>query len=165
MAFIYAFIVMTLTGFFFSCITVIPLQQIFGFKDDSEAFNILMNIFFTIGFFLPVVYWIYKSKHKSKYSYSNKFSSNLVAKPVNNTKQKPKKNKPGLLAGLVGGIVSTSNQAYKDAHEPKKYTDNELNNWDLTEEQKKAVKSGNFEPWNFEEENLEEDDYYHGDDE
>ena len=157
-----AFIIMTLTGFFFCCITVIPLQQIFGFKDNSETFNTLMYIFFTIGFFLPVVYWIYKSKHKSKYTYNQNTSNNTT---VNTTRKKTKKNKPGLLAGLVGGILSASNQAYKDANESKKYTDKELDNWDLTEEQKKAVKSGHFEPWNFEEENLEEDDYYHGDDE
>ncbi len=37
-------------------------------------------------------------------------------------------------------------------------------NNELTDEQKSEVKKGNYDPWNFEEEDLEEDDYYFEDD-
>ena len=37
-------------------------------------------------------------------------------------------------------------------------------NNELTDEQKNEVKKGNYDPWNFEEEDLEEDDYYYEDD-
>ena len=33
-------------------------------------------------------------------------------------------------------------------------------NNELTDEQKSEVKKGNYDPWNFAEEDLEEDDYY-----
>lgn len=45
------------------------------------------------------------------------------------------------------------------------YTDEELRNLDLDEDQIKEVREGNQEPWDFEEENLEEDDYFYEDDE
>ena len=35
---------------------------------------------------------------------------------------------------------------------------------ELTEEQKEELKNGNYDPWNFEEEDLEDDDYYFDDD-
>ncbi len=34
---------------------------------------------------------------------------------------------------------------------------------ELTKEQKEEIKKGNYDPWNFEEEDLEEDDYYYDD--
>lgn len=37
-------------------------------------------------------------------------------------------------------------------------------NEELTDEQKKEVENGNYDPWNFEEEELEDDDYYFEDD-
>lgn len=37
-------------------------------------------------------------------------------------------------------------------------------NDELTKEQKDEVKKGNYDPWNFEEEDLEDDDYYFDDD-
>ena len=43
------------------------------------------------------------------------------------------------------------------------YTDKELDNYGLEEWQKKLVKEGKYMPWNFEEEDLEEDDYYSDD--
>lgn len=36
-------------------------------------------------------------------------------------------------------------------------------NNELTDEQKEEIKKGNYDPWNFEEEDLEEDDYYYED--
>ena len=44
------------------------------------------------------------------------------------------------------------------------YTDEELDNYGLEDWQKEEVKKGNYDPWNFEEEELEEDDYYSEDD-
>ena len=37
-------------------------------------------------------------------------------------------------------------------------------NNELNEEQKEEIKKGNYDPWNFEEEDLEDDDYYFEDD-
>lgn len=39
--------------------------------------------------------------------------------------------------------------------------DNDLYN--LTKEEKKLVNDGNYDPWNFDEENIEEDDYHYDD--
>lgn len=35
---------------------------------------------------------------------------------------------------------------------------------ELEKEQKEEVEKGNYDPWNFEEEDLEDDDYYYDDD-
>ena len=40
----------------------------------------------------------------------------------------------------------------------------EMENQGLEDWQKEEVKKGNYDPWNFEEEDLEEDDYYFEDD-
>lgn len=45
-----------------------------------------------------------------------------------------------------------------------RYTDGELNVYCLEDWQKKLVQEGKYEPWNFGEEDLEEDDYYYEDD-
>ena len=37
-------------------------------------------------------------------------------------------------------------------------------NNELNEEQKEEIKKGNYDAWNFEEEDLEDDDYYFEDD-
>ena len=42
--------------------------------------------------------------------------------------------------------------------------DDELDNYGLEDWQKDLVKKGEYDPWNFEEEDLEEDDYYYEDD-
>ena len=44
------------------------------------------------------------------------------------------------------------------------YTEKDLNGYELEDWQKEEVKKGNYGPWNFEEEELEEDDYYNEDD-
>lgn len=72
----------------------------------------------------------------------------------------------GLLELLLG---SNDNQRagsysnYSGDENVSDYTDEELDNLGLEEWQKKEVKKGNYDPWNFEEENLEEDDYYYDD--
>lgn len=80
---------------------------------------------------------------------------------------KRKKHKPGLLFGLLSGLFSVSNDVYKETHDSKEYTEEELNDWNLTEEQKELVREGHYEPWNFEEDkkSLEEEDYFYEDDE
>ena len=45
-----------------------------------------------------------------------------------------------------------------------RYTDKELDKYELDDLQKELVNKGEFEPFNFEEEDLEEDDYYFDDD-
>lgn len=45
-----------------------------------------------------------------------------------------------------------------------KYTSKELDPYGLEDWQKELVKKGEYDPWNFEEDDLEEDDYYHEDD-
>ena len=44
------------------------------------------------------------------------------------------------------------------------YTDDELDDYGLTDWEKEEVKKGNQNPWDFEEEDLEDDDYYSEDD-
>ena len=45
----------------------------------------------------------------------------------------------------------------------KKESSGNLDAWGLEDWQEDLVRSGQYEPWNFEEENLEEDDYYYED--
>ena len=52
-----------------------------------------------------------------------------------------------------------------DEEDDSKYTDKELRNYGLEDWQIEEVKKGNYDPWNFEEEDLEEEDYYYEDDE
>ena len=61
------------------------------------------------------------------------------------------------------GLFSFMNDQQNDNN--SKYTDEELDNYGLEEWQKELVKKGEYEPWNFEEEVLEEDDYYFDDQE
>ena len=35
-----------------------------------------------------------------------------------------------------------------------------MDNYGLSEEEKKLVRSGEYDPWQFEEEDMDEDDYY-----
>lgn len=45
-----------------------------------------------------------------------------------------------------------------------KYSEEEMNAYGLTEEEKKEVRKGNYAPWDFETDGeLEEDDYYYED--
>lgn len=48
--------------------------------------------------------------------------------------------------------------------EEQKEREEEMNNYDLTEEEKELVRNGDYEPWSFEsmeETELEDDDYYY----
>ena len=60
------------------------------------------------------------------------------------------------------GLFSFMNDQQKDIN--SEYIDEKLDNYGLEDWQKEEVKKGNFDPWNFEEEDLDEDDYYYEDD-
>ncbi len=47
----------------------------------------------------------------------------------------------------------------------KEEISDDLNDLELEDWQKEEIKNGNYDSWNFEEEELEEDDYYYEDDE
>ena len=78
----------------------------------------------------------------------------------------------GLFNDLFGNDKKKSQQAFglfsfmDEQHNNNKseYTDEELDNYGLEDWQKEEVRKGNYDPWNFEEEDLEEDDYYYEDD-
>ena len=57
------------------------------------------------------------------------------------------------------GLFSFLNQ-----EQDNNYSDKELDNYGLNKNEKEEVKKGNQDPWNFEEEDLEDDDYYNEDD-
>lgn len=101
--------------------------------------------------------------------YTKKAAENINRKHEEEIRQtqslKRKKHKPGILFGLLSWLFKVSNEVNKETHDFKEYTDKELRNWDLDDDQIKEVREGNQEPWDFEEENLEEDDYYYEDDE
>lgn len=65
--------------------------------------------------------------------------------------------------GQVFGLFSFLNEQQKDNN--NEYTDEELDDYGLTDWEKDEVKKGNQDPWNFEEDDLEDDDYYDEDDE
>ena len=76
----------------------------------------------------------------------------------------------GLFDDLFGKDKNKSQQAFglfsfMDEQQKKesKYTDDELNNYELDDWQKEEVISDNYDSWNFEEE-QEDDDYYFEDD-
>ncbi|MBO5477176.1 MAG: hypothetical protein J6A15_05425 [Clostridia bacterium] len=78
----------------------------------------------------------------------------------------------GLFDDLFGNDKKKSQQAFglfsfmneQQEKNNSEYTDEELDAYGLEDWQKEEVKKGNYDPWNFEEEDLEEDDYYSEDD-
>ena len=67
-----------------------------------------------------------------------------------------------IIIGAFSGSSSTNNNIPLD--KKKKELEKEMTRNGLEEWQKKLVRKGDFEPFNFEEEDLDEDDYYHDDD-
>ena len=59
------------------------------------------------------------------------------------------------------GFFSFLNE--KDSENESSYTEEELDSYGLEEWQKDEVKKGKADPWNFEEEDLEDDDFYNED--
>jgi len=59
------------------------------------------------------------------------------------------------------GLFSFMNN---NSNENDTYSDEELDEYGLNDDEKKLVKEDGYDPWNFDEEDLEEDDYYNDDD-
>jgi len=76
--------------------------------------------------------------------------------------------------GLLDILLGINNENKKDNSSlfglndnKKKEVENKKDNsslFGLNDNEKKEIEKGNYEPWNFEEEELEEDDYYSEDD-
>ena len=78
----------------------------------------------------------------------------------------------GLFDDLFGNDKKKSQQAAgllsfmdQEQNNDSDYTDEELNDYGLENWEKEQVKKGENDPWNFDEEELEDDDYYSDDDE
>lgn len=56
-------------------------------------------------------------------------------------------------------ILSSLSKLNKSVNEQE----SDINNMGLNDEEKKEVKSGDYDPLNFEEDDTEDDDYYHED--
>lgn len=77
----------------------------------------------------------------------------------------------GLFDDLFGNDKKKSQQAFglfsfmneQQNKNNGEYSDEELDSYGLEDWQKEEVKKGNYDPWNFEEEELEDDDYYSDD--
>lgn len=78
----------------------------------------------------------------------------------------------GLFNDLFGEDTKKKNQAFglfsfmneKQDENNSGYREDELDNYGLEDYQKDLVKKGEYDPWNFEEEDLEEYDYFYEDD-
>ena len=73
----------------------------------------------------------------------------------------------GLFDDLFGTDKKKSQQAFglfSFMNEQQNENDTELDSYGLEDWQKEEVKKGNCDPWNFEEDELEDDDYYSEDD-
>ena len=67
-----------------------------------------------------------------------------------------------IILGAFSCSSSTNNNIPLD--KKKEELEKEMTRNGLDEWQKNLVRKGDFEPFNFEEEDLDEDDYYHDDD-
>ena len=75
----------------------------------------------------------------------------------------------GLFDDLFGKDKKKSQNAqglfsFLNQEQDNNYSDKELDDYGLNKNEKEEVKKGNQDPWNFEEEDLEDDDYYNEDD-
>ncbi|HPZ23226.1 MAG TPA: hypothetical protein PLB45_01865 [Bacilli bacterium] len=70
--------------------------------------------------------------------------------------------------GLIFDILTAISSSPEDKKQKPKnesiYSEEEMDGYGLTEEEKKEVRNGNQNPWDFEEENTEDGDYYDEDD-
>jgi len=64
----------------------------------------------------------------------------------------------GLLLKLLFGPGTEKAPKKKDMR-----LEREMNQYGLTDDEKKLVRAGECAPWNFEEEEMDEEDYYHDD--
>ena len=75
----------------------------------------------------------------------------------------------GLFDDLFGKDKKKSQNAqglfsFLNQEQDNNYSDKDLDDYGLNKNEKEEVKKGNQDPWNFEEEDLEDDDYYNEDD-
>ena len=75
----------------------------------------------------------------------------------------------GLFDDLFGKDKKKSQNAqglfsFMNQEQDNNYSDKDLDDYGLNKNEKEEVKKGNQDPWNFEEEDLEDDDYYNEDD-
>ena len=107
-------------------------------------------------------------KEKIKKTLNSENTSNSNFSTSNTTKKDS--SKIGLSDVVVGLAVANTvdnfieNRRNDDEDNVSGYTDDELDDYGLEDWQKDLVKKGDYAPWNFEEEDLEEDDYYYEDD-
>lgn len=107
-------------------------------------------------------------KEKIKKTLNSENTSNSNFSTSNTTKKDS--SKIGLSDVVVGLAVANTVDNFiekrrnDDEENVSGYTDDELNDYGLEDWQKDLVKKGEYDPWNFEEEDLEEDDYYYEDD-
>lgn len=64
----------------------------------------------------------------------------------------------GFLFSLLFGLGEKTSRKDRNTK-----SEREINRYGLFENKKKLARSGRYDPWNFEEEELDEDDYYHDD--
>lgn len=69
-----------------------------------------------------------------------------------------------LVAGFVAHEMHKDYLKRKEQEEYENEREELKNTWGLFDHEIDEVQKGNYDPWNFEEEDLEEDDYYYGDD-
>lgn len=67
-----------------------------------------------------------------------------------------------IIKGIADGVIEDNNKDNNDTS--KDNYDKELDSYNLEDWQKERVKKGLNNPWDFEEDDLEEGDYYDGDD-
>lgn len=91
----------------------------------------------------------------------------LYTKPIEETEEEPVKPKKGGLLSVAKGIVgalNSFNDAFENETKKEQKLEDEMDIMGLDEDEKDLVRNGEWEPWEFEEDEREEDDYYHDDD-
>ncbi len=75
------------------------------------------------------------------------------------------KNKIGFIDLMAGffSVNKVNKHLNKKEDDYNKKLEDEIDDYYLEDWQKDLVREGKYEPWNFEEENLEEEDYYYDD--
>ena len=110
-----------------------------------------MIIVAVIGFAIIIGLFVLMIKLDKKRRAENNSKKKIDYDDFEEDDEKPKKS-------LLQTIEEESKKSKSE------YSDKELDEYGLEDWQKDLVKKGDFNPWNFEEENLEEDDYYYDDD-
>ena len=117
-------------------------------------------IIFVIYFIFGVLLFIACSKIQKKIEQSdeeverNKTINEDLDEEYYETETEPKKK----------SFLETIEESKKKERAKPRYTDKDLADYGLEDWQKDLVNKGEYEPWNFEEEDLDEDDYYYDDD-